>query len=254
MMQREHEGVPVGPGDPGTYAEGLAKTILRAYPAGNPDAGIAEPLPLPWRRVLALAPHADDAELGAGGTIARLRRTGVEVRIAAFCVALASQTNPPVGSDCEMQRACAVLGVAASALWFGPFPVRTLPERRPDVRETLRWLVGDFHPDAVLLPSSTDCHQDHQVVHQEGLRIFQNTTLLGYDFPWNSPPAGARCYIRLATEDLSKKQRALEMYVSQILRGRPYFRGGQMESLAAVRGLEHRGELSESFEAVRVVL
>ncbi|MBX7264598.1 MAG: M14 family metallopeptidase, partial [Chitinophagaceae bacterium] len=31
-------------------------------------------------------------------------------------------------------------------------------------------------PDMVLLPAASDVHQDHQVIHQEGMRAFKNTT------------------------------------------------------------------------------
>src|ERR1700733_12626407 len=39
------------------------------------------------QRVLVLAPHTDDAELGCGGTIARLLREGEDVFVAAFSTA-----------------------------------------------------------------------------------------------------------------------------------------------------------------------
>ena len=39
------------------------------------------------RRVLVLAPHTDDAELGCGGTIARLLTDGADVLVAAFSTA-----------------------------------------------------------------------------------------------------------------------------------------------------------------------
>ena len=39
------------------------------------------------RQVLVLAPHTDDAELGCGGTMAKLLRDGVDVYVAAFSTA-----------------------------------------------------------------------------------------------------------------------------------------------------------------------
>ena len=43
-----------------------------------------------WQRVLVLAPHTDDGEFGAGGTMARLVEEGAEVRYVAFSIATRS--------------------------------------------------------------------------------------------------------------------------------------------------------------------
>ena len=39
------------------------------------------------RRILVLAPHTDDAELGCGGTLSRLVEQGHEVFVAVFSIA-----------------------------------------------------------------------------------------------------------------------------------------------------------------------
>ena len=43
-----------------------------------------------WERVLVLAPHTDDGEFGAGGTMARLVESGADVRYVAFSIATRS--------------------------------------------------------------------------------------------------------------------------------------------------------------------
>ena len=53
------------------------------------------------RRVLVLAPHTDDAELGCGGTIARLLRDGVDVFVAAFSTA--EESLPPGAAPCRLR-------------------------------------------------------------------------------------------------------------------------------------------------------
>lgn len=40
-----------------------------------------------FKRALVLAPHTDDGELGAGGTLAKMIEAGVEVYYAAFSTA-----------------------------------------------------------------------------------------------------------------------------------------------------------------------
>lgn len=52
-------------------------------------------------RVLVLAPHTDDAELGCGGTMSRFFEEGIDIYVAAFSTARASL---PEGSDPDMLK------------------------------------------------------------------------------------------------------------------------------------------------------
>ena len=40
--------------------------------------------------------------------------------------------------------------------------------------------------DLVVLPNSTDVHQDHQVINREGIRAFKHSSILGYELVWNN--------------------------------------------------------------------
>ncbi|HEX7310328.1 MAG TPA: PIG-L family deacetylase, partial [Gaiellaceae bacterium] len=67
-----------------------------------------------WERVLVLAPHTDDGEFGAGGTMARLVEEGAEVRYVAFSIATRSLPEgfPPDTLAREVEDATAELGIA----------------------------------------------------------------------------------------------------------------------------------------------
>src|SRR2546423_12505384 len=67
-----------------------------------------------WERVLVLAPHTDDGEFGAGGTMARLVDAGSEVRYVAFSIATRSLPEgfPPDTLAREVREAPAVHGVS----------------------------------------------------------------------------------------------------------------------------------------------
>jgi N-acetylglucosamine malate deacetylase 1 len=127
------------------------------------------------KRVLVLAPHTDDAELGCGATIARLVGNDCDVFVAAFSTAEASLPpgSPPDQLKLEFFSAMKVLGVPAPNLIVSSFPVRHLAAHRQEVLESLVQLRRDLSPELILLPSGSDVHQDHQVVHMEGLRAFK---------------------------------------------------------------------------------
>ena len=121
------------------------------------------------KKILVLAPHTDDGELGCGGSIAKFRDEGKEVFYAAFC--LCSKSLPaglPADTlEKECRKATAVLGIPPSHLTFFNYEVRELPGARQKILEELLQLNQKINPDLVFLPAASDVHQDHQVINQE---------------------------------------------------------------------------------------
>src|SRR6202051_1177534 len=104
-----------------------------------------------WKRVLVLAPHTDDGEFGAGGTMTRLVEEGAEVRYVAFSIATRSLPEgfPPDTLSREVREATTELGIPEERLTVHDFDVRTFPEHRQDILETLVALWEDWRPDVV---------------------------------------------------------------------------------------------------------
>ncbi|MDQ3874527.1 MAG: PIG-L family deacetylase [Actinomycetota bacterium] len=207
-----------------------------------------------WRRVLVLAPHTDDGELGCGGTMARLVEAGVEVRYVAFSIATRSLPPgfPPDTLAREVREATAVLGVGEERLTVHDFEVRTFPEHRQEILELLIELWDELKPDAVLQPSLKDIHQDHQVVAAEGLRAFKRTTVLGYEIPWNNFNFDNQAYVGLERPHLERKIAALAKYASQ--QHRKYADPEYVWNLARTNGINVGREYAEVFEVYRVVV
>jgi LmbE family N-acetylglucosaminyl deacetylase len=206
-----------------------------------------------WKRVLVLAPHTDDGEFGAGGTMTRLVEEGADVRYVAFSVATRSL---PEGfpSDTlveEVKAATAKLGISAENLTVHDFDVRTFPEHRQDILELLVALWEDWQPDAVFQPSLHDIHQDHQVIAAEGLRAFKRTTILGYEIPWNNFDFAYQAYFALTELHIEKKVAALATYASQ--HHRRYSDPEYIRNVARTHGINVNREFAEVFEVYRVV-
>ena len=206
-----------------------------------------------WRRVVVLAPHTDDGEFGAGGTMARLVAAGVEVRYVAFSIATKSLPDgfPPDALAREVREATAVLGIPPEGLAVHDFEVRTFPERRQDILELLIALWQEWPPDAVLLPSIRDIHQDHQVVAAEGLRAFKRTTVLGYEIPWNNFNFDYQAYVALERTHVERKVEALGRYESQ--QHRNYANPEYVWNLARTHGINVGRDYAEVFEVYRVI-
>jgi len=206
-----------------------------------------------WKRVLVLAPHTDDGEFGCGGTMARLVESGAEVRYVAFSIATKSLPEgfPPDTLAREVRDATTSLGIPESHLTVHDFDVRTFPECRQEILELLIELRDDWFPDAVLMPSLRDIHQDHEVIAAEGLRAFKRTTVLGYEIPWNNLRFDYDVYVQLETAHVERKVKALGCYASQ--QHRNYANADYIWNLARTRGINIGRESAEVFEVYRIV-
>jgi N-acetylglucosamine malate deacetylase 1 len=206
-----------------------------------------------WQRVLVLAPHTDDGEFGAGGTMTRLVEDGAEVRYVAFSVATRSlpEAFPPDTLAQEVRAATAELGISAENLTVHDFDVRTFPDHRQEILELLVALWEDWRPDAVFQPSLHDIHQDHQVIAAEGLRAFKRTTILGYEIPWNNFDFAYQAYFALEESHIEKKIAALSKYESQ--QHRRYSDAEYIRNVARTHGINVNRKFAEVFEVYRVV-
>ena len=204
-------------------------------------------------RVLVLAPHTDDGELGCGGTISRMVEEGREVYYAAFSTA-AESVPPPFPPDIlekEVREGTKVLGIPAANLLVYKYKVRHLPHLRQEILEELVRMKREIDPATVFLPSAQDLHQDHQTVHLEGLRAFKTVTVLGYELPWNNLSFDYRHFCVLTRAHVQTKIAALRCYQSQ--QHRPYTQEEFIWSWARTRGGQIMVEYAEAFDVLRWV-
>ncbi|MEM6326714.1 MAG: PIG-L deacetylase family protein [Bacteroidota bacterium] len=205
------------------------------------------------RRCLVLCAHTDD-EFGCAGTVARLVDAGAEVRYLALstCEKSVPDGLPRDVLVHECREATARLGVAPEHVELGPFEVREFPRDRQAILEHLVALRREWTPDLVLLPSSTDHHQDHATVHQEGVRAFKHATLLGYELPQNEVAFHGAAFVALSERHLETKLHALAAYQSQAFRS--YSTDTFVRSLATIRGVQAGTTYAEAFEPIRLVV
>ena len=203
--------------------------------------------------ILILAPHTDDGELGCGGSIAKFSGEGKKIYYAAF--SLCSKSLPPglavdtLANECK--EATTLLGIPADNVTLFDFEVRNFPKFRQEILEELVNLNKQIRPDLVFIPSSTDIHQDHGVIHTEALRAFKTSSLLGYELPWNHAQFNSTYFINLSAENLSKKAEALKAYQSQA--DRTYMYEDFTLSLAKVRGVQSNSLYAEAFEVYKLI-
>jgi len=205
-------------------------------------------------RVLVLAPHTDDGEFGCGGSIAKYIDQGKEVYYVAFSTAEKSVPEgwPKNILETEVREATKRLGIPESNLIIFKYEVRKLNYIRQEILEELVRMKREIAPNLVFMPSANDLHQDHQTVAVEGTRAFKQTTILGYELPWNNITFHTSAFIKLQRPQVERKIQALKAYQSQA--GKAYATEEFIWGWAKTRGTQIGAPYAETFEVVRMVL
>ena len=197
------------------------------------------------KKALVLSPHTDDAELGCGGTIAKLIEEDWVVHVIYFS---AVKTRfPQLVSEAE--DSAKILGMSYEILDFN---TRYFPRDRQEILQVLHDYSRKENYNLVFTPTTTDIHQDHGVVTTEAKRVFRKCTLLGYELPWNNLDVSLNCFIPLEKRHIKKKISALECYNTQ--KKHSYFDKKFLESVVKMRGVQLSTPFAEGFESIKVRL
>ncbi len=207
-------------------------------------------------RVLLISPHTDDAELGAGGTLLKMLNENHEIFWVVFSTA---RHSLPEGKEDilkkEFMDVIKRLGISQTNVFLKDFRVRMLHTHRQNILEELVKLRKDLEPHLVIGPSIHDYHQDHQVVANEMIRAFKNSSsIISYELPWNHVRFDSQLFVKLTEAFVDGKINLLSMYKSQVEMGRPYFNPDFIRGWARMRGVQINAEYAEAFEVVRWIL
>lgn len=138
-------------------------------------------------RVLAISPHADDVELGAGATLLWLqheRKADLHYRVLST-EHVKAEDGTVFSRALEAQLAAALLGVDIHCeLHYDAqnFVDTGFPEERKAIHRYLENTKEQIDPHLVISPSMRDMHQDHVTVAETVMRVFrEGQTLWHYE-------------------------------------------------------------------------
>lgn len=199
-------------------------------------------------RILVLAPHTDDAELGCGGTIARFLEEGNEVYVAVFstCRKSVPKGFPEDVLESEFRSSMSSLGIPTDHLCVLDYEVREFPRDRQPILEDMIRLRKEIKPTIVLAPSIHDVHQDHHTIGEEAMRAFKLCKLLGYEIGWNNYTFNNQFFVKLEQRHVNLKLAAIACYKSQGFR--TYAGPEVLNALTKARGAQICEEYAEVFE------
>lgn len=220
-------------------------------------------------RVLVVAAHPDDEVLGMGGTIHKLRRLGVEVRVLILGEGVTSRFGYREDEKSELSKH---LREALKRLGVSDFSHLGFPDNRlqtVDPLEVVRAVeveVSQFSPYTVFTHSSHDLNSDHGLVHEAVLvatrprpdhcvkTVLEFRVASSSEWRFGSAEPPANLFVRLEDEDLEAKKFALQAYVSE-LEDFPARRSIEvLDFEARICGSVVGMQMAENFRILRIVV
>jgi LmbE family N-acetylglucosaminyl deacetylase len=186
--------------------------------------------------LLCLGAHADDIEIGAGGTILGWIASGIRLEVD-WCVLSAPG---PRAAEAEASAAAFLAGAARSRIILGQFDDGFFPYQAADIKPWLKALQAEGAPDVILTHARNDAHQDHREVCQLTWNLFRNHLILEYEIPkWDGDLGQPNLYVPLTSAVLERKIELLHAnFATQ--RSKDWFDAEIFRGLARLRGMECR--------------
>jgi LmbE family N-acetylglucosaminyl deacetylase len=202
--------------------------------------------------VLCLGAHADDLEIGCGGTLLRLLddNPGLEVSWVVL-------SGSPERSAEAAESATALLAKAARAsIRLADFRETYFPYLGSEIKTYVAALGTEIQPDLIFTHSREDLHQDHRVTSELTWNTFRDHLILEYEVPkWDGDLGRPNVFVPLESAVcLRKVEHLLRVFPSQ--RDKDWFDAEVFRGLMRLRGMEARSPsgYAEAFFCRKLVL
>jgi LmbE family N-acetylglucosaminyl deacetylase len=200
---------------------------MRALPLARPGDRLS---------VLCLGAHADDIEIGAGGTILNWIASGVRLEVH-WCVLSAIG---PRRAEAEASATAFLAGAAASQIELAQFEDGFFPYRGDEIKVWMEGLKAAVDPQVILTHRRSDAHQDHREVCQLTWNLFRDHLILEYEIPkWDGDLDQPNVYMPLTSAVLERKVELLLAHFGT-QRSKDWFDAETFTGLARLRGMESR--------------
>jgi LmbE family N-acetylglucosaminyl deacetylase len=184
-------------------------------------------------RVLLLGAHADDIEIGCGGTLLRL---AAELRDLEVLWVVLSAT-PERAAEARASAAEFLDGLRATVV------VRDhrdgyFPWSGDAIKQEFEALKRDFVPDLIFTHYREDLHQDHRLVSELTWNTWRNHLIFEYEIPKFDGDFGSpNFFCALPARTMERKiALVLRHFSSQV--GRQWFTADLFRAVARIRGME----------------
>jgi len=202
------------------------------------------------RKLLCLGAHADDIEIGCGGTLLKLIRQATAVHWVVF-------SADPLRAEEAMSSAEKLLSaVPIRTIVIHKFRDGFFPSSGSEIKEYFEQLKHEVSPDVVFTHYRGDLHQDHRLISELTWNTFRDHLILEYEVPKYDGDLGApNVFVPLDEADCRQKiEHLVTHFKSQ--QTRRWFSEDLFLSLLRLRGMECNApaRFAEGFYCRKLVL
>jgi LmbE family N-acetylglucosaminyl deacetylase len=187
-------------------------------------------------RVVVAGAHADDAEIGACGTIRRLLDERPDTAMTWLVLAA---PDPERADEARASAERLLAGAASCDVDVRDLRDGYLPFLGAAPKDVVAAHAG-VDPDLVIAPRRDDAHQDHRLLAEIVTQVFRRAPLLEYEIPkWDGDLGPANLYVPLsAAQAEGKVAHLVAAFPSQA--GRDWFSPDTFMAVLRLRGIECR--------------
>ena len=207
--------------------------------------------------MLAVGAHADDVDIGCGGTVARHTRKGDKVIVLVMTQSFYTYYNGTVlrtQEEGEVEEASAAKVLGAKLINLG-FDTKEVPYSGTSV-EAINEVIDKYEIEVIYTHWYHDSHQDHRRTTQAVIsagRYVKNILMYEPEYPAGRSYSGFhnQVYVDI-TPTFEQKMEALKQHKSQITKfGTDFLEA--VKARARHRGYEIGSKYAECFEVLRLL-
>ena len=204
------------------------------------------------RTILCLGAHADDIEIGCGGTLLKLlaERPGVAVHWIVFSASQQRAAEAAASATAFLRNA------ETREIKILAFRDSFFPHTWLEIKEQFAELARRVSPELIFTHRREDAHQDHRTLAELTWCAFRDHAILEYEIPKYEGDLGApNVYVQLDAEIAQRKLTTLvDSFPTQ--HEKPWFSRETFESLLRLRGLECNApsKMAEAFHCRKLCL
>lgn len=201
--------------------------------------------------VLCLGAHADDIEIGCGGTLLTL----IEQRSSLRVHWIVMSGEGPRADEARQSAREMLRGAQAAEIRVESFRDGFLPYDGAAVKDMFEQLKP-IEPDLIFTHFRHDLHQDHRIVCELTWNTFRDHTILEYEIPkYDADLAHPNVYVPISDRIQRQKVRHL-MSAFPTQAAKRWFSPETFEALMRIRGLECAAPegYAEAFHGRKTVL
>jgi LmbE family N-acetylglucosaminyl deacetylase len=188
----------------------------------------------PLRRVLAIGCHADDIEIGCGGTLLTLAQANPGLEVDWVVLAAPGER----AAEARASAGAFLAGVTSAHVEVHDFRDGYMPYVGREVKDVFEALKSRPEPQVVFTHSHYDFHQDHRLACELTWNTFRRHLILEYEIPKVDGDLGRpNLFVPLTKEVVDRKLALLEEHFPT-QSGKHWFDADTFRGLMRLRGME----------------